>query len=217
MSINAMTNAAVARRYDFEPAGRVPSGLNEIALAAGMPPTPAVASVGTTSSPQPTVAGGPGGAPPVGALAAAPVPPPRANGTNTALQTLTTYIPTEVLTLYVAAVAALGSDGQDHVGAFRPWLPFLTFLVATPIVVWVAFATKLRNASRSLPASPRTWPIWEMFAATVAFGVWAFALPDTPFARFERFYSPGLAGFMVLVVSGALGTLAPLMQRRLPS
>jgi hypothetical protein len=78
MSINALTNAALARRHDFAPVSSVPRNLTEIAHAAGTPPEPA---------------GGP----------ASP-----ANGSNTALQTLTTYIPTEVLTLYVSAIAAVG-------------------------------------------------------------------------------------------------------------
>src|SRR4051794_21245519 len=83
MSVNAMSNAALSRRKDFEPANTVPSGLRQVAHAASTPPKP-VRKTGE-----------------VGAADGA-------NATNTALQTLTTYIPTEILTLYVAAVAALG-------------------------------------------------------------------------------------------------------------
>ncbi|HKQ64187.1 MAG TPA: hypothetical protein VJZ73_04225 [Methylomirabilota bacterium] len=44
---------------------------------------------------------------------------------------------------------------------------------------------------------------------------WTFALPNTPFAQFEKWYSSGLAAFLVLVVSAGLGMIAPLMQRKL--
>jgi hypothetical protein len=107
MSINALTNAALARRHDFAPVSSVPRNLTEIAHAAGTPPEPA----------------------------GAPASPPRApaspaNGPNTALQTLTTYIPTEVLTLYVSAIAAVGPLTVNGVPVGR-WLPFWCFLVAT--------------------------------------------------------------------------------------
>ena len=191
MSINALTNAALARRHDFAPASTVPRNLTEIAHAAGAPPEPA----GAPASP-------PG----------APASPP--NGPNTALQTLTTYIPTEVLTLYVSAIAAVGPLTVNGLPVGR-WLPFWCFLVGTPVVVWIAFATKLKAVGKNLPASPRKWPVWEMAAATIAYFAWTFALPNTPFAQFEKWYSSGLAAFFVLVVSAGLGMIAPLMQRRL--
>lgn len=196
MSINAMTNAAVARRPDFEPAGVTPKSLIDIAKAAGAAPTPV-----------------PAGTPPAPPAAAQPA---AASGPNAALQTLTTYIPTEVLTLYVRALAAIGTT-KDAVGneAAR-WIPFYCFLGATPIAVWIAFATKLKVSGKSIPATPTKWPVWEMAAATSAFSAWAFALPNTPFDHFG-WYSAGLAGFLVPIVSWGLGVLAPLMQRPLPA
>ncbi len=82
MSLNSMANAAMSRRPDFEPAGTVPKGYGDITRATGaMPPAP-IGPDGQPSPPVPTTLG-------------------------TSLQTLTTYIPTEVLTLYVAAIAAV--------------------------------------------------------------------------------------------------------------
>lgn len=187
MSINALSNAALARRSDFEPRGRVPLNLSELATAAGVQPVPV------------HVEGG------VGPHEA------QATGAATALQTLTTYIPTEVLTLYVSALAVLNT-GQEK----GRWIPFWCFLAATPILVWIAFATKVKMAKRPIPAAPSKWPLWEMCAAAIAYIAWAFALPNTPFAQLS-WYSAGLAGFLVLVVSTGLGLLAPLMQRPLPS
>jgi len=198
MSINALTNAAVARRPDFQPEGTVPVSLTEIANAAAAPPMP-VGAPPTT----------PGAAPPSAAVSSGP---------STALQTLTTYIPTEVLTLYVSAVAALGPltikvGGRDlEVGR---WLPFWCFLAATPMIVWVAFASKIKAAGKPVPLLPSKWPLWEMTAAAIAYVAWTFALPATPFAQ-ESWYSSGLASFLILVVSAGLGIIAPLMQQQLP-
>jgi hypothetical protein len=196
MSINSLTNAATARRSDFAPLNRVPSGLAEIAAAAaGMP---AAKSNGDT--------------PADGATSA--------NGVNTAMQVLFGYIPTEVLTLYVACVAAIhpATDPAPKVTGVD-WFLFWSFFVATPIVFWVVYATKLKGAGKPLPFAYSTWPIWEMFAATVAYFAWAFALPSTPFRQFADagWYSAGLAGVVVLVASTVLGLLAPLFQNPLGS
>jgi len=126
------------------------------------------------------------------------------------------YIPTAVLTLYVAAVAALGSLKDPQGQEVGRWIPFWCFLVVTPLAFWLTFASKLKEEGKPMPASPATWPVWEMSAATIAYIAWAFALPNTSFAQFSDWYSPGLAGFLVLVISWGLGALAPLMQRPLP-
>ena len=205
MSINALTNAAVARRPDFQPADAVPATLAEIASAAASVPMPVALPSGARPA---TVA-----APKVS------VAPTAGSGPNTALQTLTTYIPTEVLTLYVSAIAALGpltiNVGTHDLQVGR-WLPFWCFFAATPLIVWVAFASKIKAAGRELPLSPSKWPLWEMAAATIAFVAWTFALPATPFAQ-ESWYSAGLASFLILVVSAGLGIVAPLMQQQLAS
>jgi len=84
MSINSLANAAAARRPDVHPLGTVPKGLDEIARAAMTPPS--------VAPPAPT----PGEPPQQGS---API--------DTALNVLFGYVPTEVLTLYVAALAAI--------------------------------------------------------------------------------------------------------------
>ena len=192
MSISSMTNAAIARRPDFHPLNAVPEGLEGIARAiAGPPPAPPGAT------PKPPSEG-----------------PPPSNGATNALQVIAAYIPTEVLTLYVAFIAALHKEQAVTRGE---WTTFWCFLAATPIVVWVVYATKVRAAGRSLPLRPQQWPVWEMCAATIAYVAWAYALPGTPFLQFEQagYYSSSIAGLVVLVVSTVLGLLAPLFQRPL--
>lgn len=141
---------------------------------------------------------------------------------NAVLRAVTTYVPTEILTVYVAVIAALGvGAGGARVtpGALDTlWATFYAFLVATPAVVWIVYATKVKTAGKPLPWAPRAWPLWEMAAGTIAYVAWAFALPGSAFAHYaDAWYSPGLAGVVVLVASTTLGLLAPLFARSLPA
>lgn len=135
------------------------------------------------------------------------------NTVSTALRTLTTYVPTETLTLYVALVAALqpaaNATNQTTTGN---WIAFWLFLFFTPLAVWVTFATKLASDKKNLPLRLRYWPKWEMIASTLAYVAWAIGLPDSPFAEFT-WYSSSVAGFAVLVTSTILGMVAGLFQR----
>lgn|GEM_PF-698038 len=196
MSINALANSAAARRPDVGPANAVPGGIAEIASAAATPPDKAPAQKQASSS------------------------------TDTALHVLFGYIPTEVVTLYVAVQSALqpttpaGAAAADTAKAMAAsqqaqWIAFWCFFIATPLVVWVVFASKLKEAGKPLPATYGTWPLWEMSAALIAFFAWAFALPNTPFREFAAWYSPALATMAILLASTALGLVAPLFQNPL--
>lgn len=189
MSINSMANAAASRRPDILPLDVVPRGLDEIAMAAVITPT---------GAPVPEPAGG--AAMPKGA---API--------DTAFNVLFGYIPTEVLTLYVAVLAAI-----EKTNKVKPaiWITFWCFLIFTPIAVWLVYGAKLKAAQKPLPIRYGTWPIWEMFAATVAYCAWAFALPNSPFLEYP-WYSSALSGVVVLVASTILGLIAPFFQRPL--
>ncbi len=142
------------------------------------------------------------------------------NQVTSALSAITTYIPTEILTLYVGARAALTQTVSPVIGAAQnitsaaqnpsEWMAFGLATGVTPLVVWIVYAAKLRAANSPLPLRPTTWPVWEMFAATTAFAVWATALPNSPFSYFANWYSPAIAGLAVLVVSTMLGLVAPI-------
>jgi hypothetical protein len=131
---------------------------------------------------------------------------------SAALQVITTYIPTETLTLYVAALAALRDAPPPAVDArYVSW----SFIAATPIVVWLVYAARLKasGGGRALPLRPATWPLWEMVAATAAFTAWASALPESPFVGAG--VTPAIGGIFVLVTSTLLGLAAPIFQRPL--
>lgn len=188
MSINSMANAAAARRPDMVPLGEVPKTLDQIAKAAITPPT---------TTPPPVEPGKP--------AAAAPAP------VDTTFNVLFGYIPTEVLTLYVAVLAAIQQQGKVTP---TDWLAFWIFLFATPVIVWLVYGAKLKTLQKPLPLNFGAWPIWEMFAATAAYTAWGFALPHSPFTEYG-WYSAALSGLAVLVVSTLLGLLAPFFQKPL--
>lgn len=125
-----------------------------------------------------------------------------------ALEVVTAYIPTEILTLYVATIAAIQGDKASS--ALAPWAAFLVFLVATPVVVWLIYAAKFRAQSDHLPWKPADWPKWEMVAGIVAYLAWALALPGNPFMEFG-WYSSSLAGIAVMATAALLGLLTPIV------
>ena len=102
---------------------------------------------------------------------------------TSALTALMAYIPTEILTAYVAVLAGLQVADQQTQAPPGAWVSFWVFLVLTPTMVWAIYAGKCRVAGKVLPTSPGKWPMWEMSAATVAFVVWAFALPNIRVCR----------------------------------
>ncbi len=186
MSINSLTNAAAARRPETLPLNDVPKDVGEIAAAANTPPTQSPPVAGATLGDQ-------------------------KNAVETALNVLFGYIPTEVITLYVTVISSIQSGEKPTTGE---WNAFVAFALATPVVVWLVYGAKLKAAGKPLPLSYGAWPVWEMLAATIAFVAWSFALPRSPFGAFD-WYSAGLSGVIVLIVSTVLGLVAPFFQRPL--
>lgn len=132
---------------------------------------------------------------------------------NAALRNLTTYIPTEILALYVAILAAVNPPKGAAVSN-PSWIAFWCFLVATPIVIWLVYITKARTAGKPIPWAISKWPLWEMAAGTIAYVAWAFSLPASPFASYA-WYSDGIASIIILVTAQALAFVAPLFARSL--
>ncbi len=54
---------------------------------------------------------------------------------TTALKVIATYIPTEILTLYIAVIGAL--DGPNGTSERSLWIAFFFFLGLTPLIVWL--------------------------------------------------------------------------------
>ena len=145
------------------------------------------------------------------ALAAATgTPPDEVNEVTATLAVIATYIPSEILALYVAVYAAIvdpETPTMSHV-----WRIFIAFLIATPVVVWLVYAAKVRSGNNQLPIQPGQWPLWEMIAGTIAYVAWAVSLPDARILS-ELDVPTSIAAVLVLVVSTVLGLLSPFFQR----
>ena len=122
-----------------------------------------------------------------------------------ALDDLVRYIPTEVITLYLAALGLVGTASEKYTGR---WIAFATFAALTPIAVWVDWLIKRRRLKRS-PELRFSW--FNPCAATLAFVAWAFALPGTPFGDLS-WYDAKWGGFVALVVSVVLGKVSALVE-----
>lgn len=137
--------------------------------------------------------------------------PDNDNAVSNALSMLVKYIPTESVTLYVAAVSATAA-----LKGFRPWLTeyhiYWFFGVFTPLLFVLIFLGKRRASQLPTIPAPREWPWWKIFAATVAFLVWALAVPGNPYVRGDT--GGAVAGFLAIFISTVLSVLEPLFDRR---
>jgi hypothetical protein len=132
------------------------------------------------------------------AAAANPVADSR---TSSALDGLVRYIPTESVTLYVAATSAISSLTAAF-PSVTPQRLYIAFVVLTPILFLLIYVGKRRGQGLSyMPAEMTSWPWWKLIASTVAFGFWALAVPPLVSGDAGKF----LAGFAAVLVSTMLG------------
>ncbi len=132
------------------------------------------------------------------------------NAVTDALQVVMSYIPTEIISIYVVAVGVV-IGGQAAASPISPWTLYYTCLAATPFVVWIVYATKYKAQEQALPVAPALWPKWEMVAAPTAFFAWAVALPDSPFQQCD-WHTTGFGGLILVLVSTVLGLLGGLLK-----
>jgi len=140
---------------------------------------------------------------------------PKPPSSDSALAGLSKYIPTESVTLYIAAVSA-----QRALAGLIPWLTptviYWIFVVLTPIICFLLWARQLANAKKEKEdlkvswLSPKSWPWWKIIASTIAFLVWALAVPGNPIMPPESEAGGVVAGMAAIFVSTILNLFAPL-------
>ena len=133
------------------------------------------------------------------------------NRVTNALNALVGYIPTEVITLYVAALSA-----EAALHAAFPRIDAATilwfFVVLTPLLLLLIYLSKVAATGDKLPG-PRLWPWWKMCAATVAFFVWALAVPGNPYLKDA---ASAVAGLGAMLTSTLLSVMTPIFERPAP-
>jgi hypothetical protein len=134
--------------------------------------------------------------------AASPVQPTPG---SSALDGLVKYIPTESITLYVAATAAITKDFKW----LTPDCLYWGFVGLTPILFLLVYMGKRR--SQDLPVLPQQliqWPWWKLIACTVAFAFWALAVPPLITTEGGKF----VAAFGALLVSTLLSLIGAVVE-----
>jgi hypothetical protein len=122
---------------------------------------------------------------------------------------LVKYIPTESITLYVAATAALKSVtlSASTVSLYQQCV-YWGFVGLTPILFLLIYLGKRR--SQGLPLCPGTaaqWPWWKLIASTIAFGVWALAVPpliDTPLGNVAAAFGALFVSTLLTLIGGVV-------------
>jgi hypothetical protein len=123
---------------------------------------------------------------------------------------LTKYIPTEVITLYIATL----STKESILATFRAIFDrefdltyvYWFYVILTPIVFTIVYVGTI--GVQKMP-SLRNWPWWRTIASTIAFAVWALAVPENPYLAKVPAAAP-LAALGALFVSILLTLLEPI-------
>jgi hypothetical protein len=116
------------------------------------------------------------------------------------------YIPTEIVTLYVAALSA---QTALHTAAINAVTILWFFVGLTPVLLLLIYLSKVAASGGPLPG-PRLWPWWKMAAATIAFFVWALAVPGNPYLREP---ASAVAGLGAMIASTLLSVVSPIFER----
>ncbi|UTD29990.1 hypothetical protein [Bradyrhizobium sp. WD16] len=134
--------------------------------------------------------------------------PIRKTPSSNALDGLVRYIPTESITLYVAATASISSLTATF-PFLTPYRLYWIFVALTPILFLLIYVGKRR--SQKLPALPQSvakWPWWKVIASTLAFMVWALAVPPLVAGEAEKVVS----AFGALLVSTMLSLVGAVVE-----
>jgi len=130
-------------------------------------------------------------------------------GASNALGALARYIPAEIVTLYVASLSAMPAITATFAAVTEVRL-YWFFVALTPVLLLLVLAGKRRGEGFSAFPSLRDWPWWKLVASTVAFLVWALAIPATPYLAGSQ--GKVVAAFGALLVSTFLTLLEPIFE-----
>jgi hypothetical protein len=115
---------------------------------------------------------------------------------------LVAFIPAEPVTLFIAALAAVGGESRSWVR----WTMLGVVSVLTPLWVEIHYLKKAqsRRARRRLP-------LFEMSAGLVAFLAWSASVPDSPWTTIGGF-TPRWGLLIALLTAGGLLTVSELRE-----
>jgi hypothetical protein len=133
---------------------------------------------------------------------------PQQDSVTNALNFLVKFIPTEVITLYIAALSA-ASALKVTVSFLTVEVLYWAFALFTPIFLLLVMVGKQPN--NELLKSIGRWPWWKMIASLIAFLIWALAVPNHPYITNEAYAIAASLG--ALVISTILSAMSPIFER----
>lgn len=143
-----------------------------------------------------------------------PEQPLQQNQATNVLDSLVKYIPTESITLYVAASSAM--DGlKSQFNFINEERTYWFFGLLTPILFLLIYVGKRRSANiRPLfPRELKALPWWKLIASTIAFLAWALAIPNAPYLHTPNNVAGGaVAAFLAIFISTFLSVLEPIFE-----
>ncbi|MCQ8130361.1 hypothetical protein [Methylomonas rivi] len=138
-----------------------------------------------------------------GVVSDEPTSPPNDGAIQRVWDSLTKFIPTEVLAPYAAGLSLASTQHWD------PFTIYLGFIFATfGLTILFEFA-KAAADKKSWPALPPL--IWRAFAAAIAFAVWALSVPTNPLQ--SSVGGAEVAGFLAMLVSPVIYALDTIVMR----
>ena len=120
---------------------------------------------------------------------------------ESALEKITAFIPSEVIALYVSGLGIFGPQSPH-----AKWNIFWICFAFIPVFMFLSY---LQNRKHGRPIPSTTVLLLLLFFAAVAFGVWAAAMPQTPFISLWK-NAPQIAGFIVIPLSYVMSVIADL-------
>lgn len=131
------------------------------------------------------------------------------SGADKAIDALSKFIPTEMLAPFVAALSLIATGEVTWSGT----TVYAWFLAATPA------AFLLFHFAKIAMDKAQSWPttadlpllVWKALAATVAFAVWAVAVPTNELQTTVG--GPAVAGFFAIIVSPLLTAIDAILVR----
>jgi hypothetical protein len=107
----------------------------------------------------------------------------------------------------VSSLAALKDTG------LTPAIAYWFFVGFTPVLMLILYLRQLAMAGKVWKISIAQWPWWSIIASTVAFSIWALAVPSNPLNFLDPSVTGVLAGLAALFVSTLLNLLAPFFEK----
>jgi hypothetical protein len=118
-----------------------------------------------------------------------------------ALDQMVTYVPSEVIGIYIAGVGIIATDSS-----IVKWSLLALSLVLIPLFVWLSDRIA-RQANPALPVA-KAKLVWVGLFAVCAFLAWSAALPQTPFREFWGENATRYGSFAAVVFAALMPKVA---------